>query len=67
MIFALIGYCIIREMFFWYNHQVLLNKLMSRTYYDFQLSEKVGKVEDKTPPKMAVDDGLEEDMAQFSI
>lgn len=38
----------LREVFHAWNTHKLLNKLMSRSYYDFQLAENSGKL-DKTP------------------
>lgn len=44
-----IGLWLLREVYHTWNTHKLLNKLMSRSYYDFQLAENSGKLEKTTP------------------
>ena len=51
-----------REVWFFYVTHKLINKLMSKNYYDFKLSENIGK-ESKVevlPPETVYDGGFEE-------
>jgi hypothetical protein len=47
ILYALLAYCVVRELIFIYTVQKLVNKLMSRNYYDFKVSENAGTI-DKT-------------------
>lgn len=58
-------YCVIREVIFWFTTQKLLNKLMSRSFYEYQLGKNLGKVEEG--PKKEYDEEEPEDMARFIV
>lgn len=62
---ALLTYCALREVYFIYSTQTLMNKLMSRNYHEFQMSEKAGKIERPTP-KFIQDDSEPEDLNYLS-
>jgi hypothetical protein len=61
VIVSLLTYLIVREAIFLYSTNKLVNKLMSRDYHSYQMSEKVGKLEAPKPPKEE-DLSLAEDM-----
>lgn len=44
-LYVLVGYTVIREIFYWITTQRLINKLMSRNYFEYQQANHVG-----TPP-----------------
>ncbi len=59
--FALvIGYCLLREIYFLYAVHSLLNKLMSRNYHEFQITESRGKMKPQEPVRRADDDMMED-------
>ena len=39
MIYALLAYTVLRELIFWHQTQKLINKLMSRNFYDYKVTE----------------------------
>lgn len=51
IIIALLGYCIIREVYFMYAMNKLLNKAMTGNYYEFKQAESLGKQE---PDKLEI-------------
>lgn len=44
LIYILIGYMSVREIWFHYTTHKLVNKLMSRNYFDYRASEEQGKI-----------------------
>ncbi len=58
--FGLLIFCFIREAFFMYSTQKLVNKVMCKSFYDYKQAERVGQVD--RPQGLAVDDGMEEDL-----
>ena len=40
IIYGLVGYCLLRELFYLYSVQKLVNKLMSRSYYEYNQAVK---------------------------
>lgn len=46
------AYCVVREVYFMWQTNKLLNKLMSRNYYDFQVSDQVGMEKPLQPIRM---------------
>lgn len=49
VVIALLAFILIRELFFMHSLNKLLNKFMSRNYYDFKIAEEVPKSNAKTP------------------
>lgn len=62
----LIAYCLIREVYFMWSQQKLVNKLMCRNYHEFQVSEKAGKIVPNAQPKIPADSGDNEDLNYLS-
>lgn len=61
IIVVLLSYTIVREIMFAYQTNKLINKLMSRNYYDYKITEQSTKpVEDKIHQK--IEDDEPEDM-----
>lgn len=61
IVIALAIYILLREAWFFYQVNVLINKLTSRGHYEYKLAESVGKQKvGFTPPKQ--DDGESEDI-----
>lgn len=61
LVVGLIAYCLIREIFFLYSTQKLLNKLMSRNYNDYTSANKTStddKATYKAPEEEPEDLGL---------
>lgn len=44
VLILLVGYCIIRELVFLVSTHKLINKLMSRNYHEYTISESRGKM-----------------------
>lgn len=61
LVTALIAYCFIRECIFVYYTHRLLNKLMSRNYYEYQLAEQVGKAPKKAESQPEIKEELIDD------
>lgn len=51
MIYALLAYILVRELIFWVNHHKMINKLMSRDFYSYQMAEQY-KPREKKPVKV---------------
>jgi len=62
----LLIYCVVRECFFIYSTQKLVNKIMCRNYHDFQVSENAGRIPETTP-SYAVDDSEEESLDHLNV
>lgn len=60
VIVALFAYLLIRELIFIYTTNKLINKLMSRDYHAYQMSQNVGKLD--TPKPKQEEDSLAEDL-----
>lgn len=60
-VLILISYCLIREVFFMIHTQKLVNKIMSKNYYDFQISKEAGKIT-QSEPNYLKETGMPEDM-----
>lgn len=58
LIGALLLFILVREMLFLYSTHKLLNKLMSRNYWEYQTSQRIGKIH--PAPKMAAEDPVED-------
>lgn len=54
-----------REVWFHYATNRLLDKLMSRNYYDYQVSSKAGKIEEPPKPFKLDDEEPEEDLGRI--
>lgn len=65
LIYGLLGYTLIREAFFAYQLNKLTNKLMSRNYYEYEVSKKAGKVIEPEQ-KVYEDDEPAEDFSQLA-
>ena len=66
LIYFLIVYCLIREMFYTYTTHKLLNKIMSRNYHDYEFSKNVDKTLETgntTATSLKEDQGLAEDLS----
>lgn len=50
----------IREIVYWYQLNVMVNKVMSRSFYDYKLAKAVTP-EPKRVARTLMDDGLDED------
>lgn len=57
--FSLLFVMIVRECFFMYQIQKLLDKAMSRSHHEYQLAQRAGKA-GETKPK--IDDDMPEDL-----
>jgi hypothetical protein len=67
VIVFLAGYTLVRELFFHYTVQKLINKLMSRNYQEFKYTDGFKSVESKDrfePPHM--DGGIPEDLGSLA-
>lgn len=62
LVLGLIAYCVVREFFFMYTVNKLVDKVMSRSYYDYKVSTEVGKQKPEQkfqlPPDDAEDLGI---------
>lgn len=65
LVAILLLYSLVREAYFIYSTQKLMNKLMSRNYQDFQMSEKSGKINPK-PVRLPVPDDEPEDFSPLN-
>ena len=45
----LFGYLVVREVYFLYSTHKLINKLMSRNYYDYMITQKATRTVEKEP------------------
>ena len=61
VVLTLVAYCLLREAYFLYTTHVLLNKLMSRNYHDYQIAQKQGKLMEQEP-RPQFDEGIPEDL-----
>lgn len=50
LISVLLIYSVLREVVFWVTTHRLLNKLMSRSFHEYQMGNNVGKIEDQVTP-----------------
>lgn len=58
LIYALLAFIVIREVIFQVSLQRLVNKLMSRSFYEYQTAKSVGKLEEsKSAPTDSEDYG----------
>lgn len=39
LVIGLIVYCVVRELFFLYSTHKLINKILSRSYYEYKMAE----------------------------
>lgn len=60
IVVSLLVYCLAREFFYQWSMQKLLNKFMSRNYYDYKISEDVGKMSQGL--KIKEEDEIPEDL-----
>lgn len=60
VVIALLVYIFIREWFFIRSTHLLLEKLMSRNYYDYQVSKDVGRIKESVQPIRIEDDDPED-------
>lgn len=51
LFYVLLAYTVVRELWFHYTTHKLLNKLMSRSYFDFQTAEKQTKLSQAVKPR----------------
>lgn len=59
---------VVREIVFQYSTHKLLNKLMSRNYHEFQISQKASKIDSTGVIKVREDDGeLAEDLSAIGL
>ncbi len=65
IIAALVGYCLVRECIYLYTTHKLVNKIMSRSFHEYQLANKAGKIE-KTKVT-SVDNTPDEDLGILAI
>lgn len=59
---SLLVYCLIREAFFLYSINKLTNKLMSRNYYDYKVSNVAEIEAKKKQPELKEDLEIPEDL-----
>lgn len=52
---AVLIYCLVREVFFIYSINKLTNKIMSKNYYDYEISGKLGKHEKEKQKEKEID------------
>ena len=58
--YALLCFTLVRELFFMWQTHRLLNKAMSRSYFEHQQAQQMGKVKiSRAPPE---DNDMEEDL-----
>lgn len=65
LIYFILAYCVLREVFFSYQMNKLMNKLMSRNYHDYQFSNHVEKTmtqEQTVQSALKEDQALQEDL-----
>lgn len=55
VILGLIGFIVIREWMFQYSTHKLLNKLMSRSYHEYQVASAMGQEKKFEAPKEEMD------------
>jgi hypothetical protein len=55
IILGLVAYILFREIFFLYSTQKLINKIMSRSFFDYQQGLRVGKTEEGIGGKVQED------------
>lgn len=60
IVICLLVYTVVRELFFYHQTNKLLNKLMSRNYHEYQVSEQVEK--SFVPKRIKVDGSYNEDL-----
>lgn len=63
---GLILFIVGREVYFSYMMDKMVNKLMSRTYYDYQISKEVTKLNPHQPIKVEESDSMNEEAQQLN-
>ena len=62
VVVTLLVYTLLREILFYYQSQKLINKLMSRNYHEYRVTEQVGKPK---PQTVQLKPELTEDLSQL--
>jgi hypothetical protein len=65
LLYLVLIYCVIREAFYLYSMQKLMNKLMSRNYQEYKFTEDRGKIE--APRMMVPPEDIPEDLGAITI
>ncbi len=66
LIISLFLYCVVREAFYLYSTNKLLNKLMSRNYHEFAYTEAQKKSFSNKESHQAQDEGYPEDLGALT-
>lgn len=66
LIYSLLVFIGIRELLFMWQLNKLTNKLMSRNYHEYTVSQQAGKLLQQDNQKFKVDDELSEDFNQLA-
>jgi len=64
IIIGLLAYILCRECFFLYSTQKLVNKIMCKSFYDYQQANRVGKTQEGLNPGRVQED-LSEDLGSL--
>ncbi len=62
LVIGLIAYCLVRECIYLYTTHKLVNKIMSRSFHEYQIANNSGKIV-KKPEFIKVDDTPDEEFA----